>query len=550
MASRAALVLEALDSGLVAASLRLRQDQQKAVAAEGGDRYRDDPVGFIQDRLGEFIWSKQREVAEAVVQHERVAVPSAFQLGKSRIASRLCAWWLNTRPFGEAFVVSTAPTASQVRAILWREIGRAYWAGKLPGRLNQTEWWMVPEGTRYLAPAPGEELVAIGRKSSDYDEHSFQGLHQRYLLVIVDEASGVSPSIFDAAESLAANDDSRILAIGNPTDPQAKFAEVCMRPGSRWHVVRMDAYESPNWTNEEVPESLHGALMGQSYAQRLAEDTLMVQPGEPVVVASAEARAEAEALGIVPDQEPPGQPQQYGYDPRTGALVPATEESGTYKAKVRGIFSADDPESIVPLSGVRTCQIEREWTAGQLLPVELGCDVGAGGDEFVVRERHGVRVGRKWSCRTSDWRVAVETALTAIRESGATVIKVDVIGIGWGVAGRLEELYLEGKHTARVVKVNVGMASTDPTRYPKLRDQLWFEIAGELTIGGGWDLSGLDEGTVAQLCAVRRVPDSAGRRKVEPKDATKERLHRSPDDADALILAYYVEPGTPFNAVV
>ena len=59
---------------------------------------------------------------------------------------------------------------------------------------------MSPSGGRYAAPIPGEELVGIGRKSSDYDEHSFQGLHQRYLLVIIDEGAGVAQGIYDAAE--------------------------------------------------------------------------------------------------------------------------------------------------------------------------------------------------------------------------------------------------------------------------------------------------------------------------------------------------------------
>jgi hypothetical protein len=550
-------MLDVLESGSVAAALKLRQGQQKAKAT-GVDPYRNDPVGFVTTRLGELLWSKQKEICKAVVDYPRVVVPSAFNVGKSRVASRIVSWWLDTRPFGEAFVVTTAPTASQVRAILWREIGRAYWSGKLAGRLNQTEWWMAPDGARYMAPVPGEELVAVGRKSSDYDEHSFQGLHQRFMLVIIDEGAGVSPAIYDAAESLASNDDARILVIGNPTDPQSKMAEITTRPGSRWHVVTIDAYDSPNWTGErigddpEVSERLRSTLLGKSYAQNLAEETLMVQPGEPVIVAVPEARAAAESMGLVPEDEQPNNPRQFGFDPRSGDVVPATEESPSYKARVRGVFSADDPSSIVPLSAVRKCQIERDppWTPAQLLPVELGCDVGAGGDEFVVRERRGPKVGRKWGIVTADWREAVELALEAIRETGATCIKVDVIGIGWGVAGRLEELHMEGKHTARVVRVNVGAASTDPMRWPKLRDQIWFQIGRELSVGGAWDLSGLDEGTVLQLCAPRRVPDSAGRSKVEPKEETRERLHRSPDDADSLLLAYYVDPGRPFNAIV
>ena len=36
--------------------------------------------------------------------------------------------------------------------------------------------------------------------------------------------------------------------------------------------------------------------------------------------------------------------------------------------------------------------------------------------------------------------------------------------------------------------------------------------------------------------------DAQGRRKVEPKDETKEKIGRSPDDADAFLLAYYDAP--------
>ena len=38
---------------------------------------------------------------------------------------------------------------------------------------------------------------------------------------------------------------------------------------------------------------------------------------------------------------------------------------------------------------------------------------------------------------------------------------------------------------------------------------------------GRWDLSQMDDSTVAQLCAPRWAPDSSGRIKVERKDDTK-----------------------------
>ena len=101
--------------------LRLKA-RHKAVSPYAA--YVDNPVGFVTDILGEYLWSKQREIAEAVAQHRRTAVHSAHDIGKSFDASRIMAWWMNSKP--DPFVVSTAPTYPQVRAILWRELARAW----------------------------------------------------------------------------------------------------------------------------------------------------------------------------------------------------------------------------------------------------------------------------------------------------------------------------------------------------------------------------------------------------------------------------------------
>jgi hypothetical protein len=43
-----------------------------------------DPVGFVTDRLGEHLWSKQREIIESVRDHRRTAVASCHGAGKAR----------------------------------------------------------------------------------------------------------------------------------------------------------------------------------------------------------------------------------------------------------------------------------------------------------------------------------------------------------------------------------------------------------------------------------------------------------------------------------
>lgn len=450
-----------------------------------------DPVHWIRDRLGEELWTKQEEIAAAVAEHRRVTVHSAHNTGKSWLAARLAAWWLSEHEPGEAFVVSTAPTSPQVRAILWREIARAHSKGQLPGRLNQTEWWMQV--------GDHEEIVGYGRKPAEYDPAAFQGIHARAVLIIIDEAAGVPESIYTAADTLTSNEGSHILAIGNPDDPTSHFAKTC-QPDSGWHVIHVDGFASPNFTDEVVPEALAASLLSPVWVE--------------------EKRAE------------------WG------------EDSALWVAKVKGLFPRDVTDGVIPFSWLKNCQQEKRWTPEQLVPIELGVDVGAGGDWTVVRERCGVKAGRTWRARTPKSQEACALIMGAIQETGASAVKVDEIGVGWGICGMLQELADEGKHKAQIVPVNVGQGSFAPEKFPKLRDQVWWELGRELSETGAWDLAELDDTTLAQLIAPKYRHLASGQIKIEPKEDTRKRLGRSPDDADALLLAYYVPPPEPVEGVL
>jgi hypothetical protein len=207
---------------------------------------------------------------------------------------------------------------------------------------------------------------------------------------------------------------------------------------------------------------------------------------------------------------------------------------------VGGEFPENSEDTVIPLSFLRLAQREEGQPILDEMPVELGVDVGGGGDETVIFERRGTKPGRKYTDHGTDSEAVVDKVLHAIAETGATRVKVDTIGIGWGVAGSLERRKREGKHTAAIVRINVGEASTDPKRFPKLRDEIWW-TARELIQSRAWDLRGLDEDTVAQLSSPKYSIDSSGRVKIEPKDETRARIGRSPDDADAFLLSF-MEP--------
>jgi hypothetical protein len=151
-----------------------------------------------------------------VVRNRYSAIKASHDVSKSHTVSRLACWWIDVHPPGEAFVVTTAPTTAQVEAILWRYIGAAHRKAVLPRRVTLDAKWYI-----------GQELVGYGRKPADYDQAAFQGIHARYVLVLIDEAGGVPKSIFDAVDALATNIDARVVAVGNPDDPSSHFGTIC-----------------------------------------------------------------------------------------------------------------------------------------------------------------------------------------------------------------------------------------------------------------------------------------------------------------------------------
>lgn len=458
-------------------------DSLFAAVADSLDLARDyaNPITWVTERTGEHVWSKQADIMAAIAEHRRTAVRSCHGVGKSHIASRIVAWWLDSHPAGQAFVVTSAPTFAQVRAILWRYIRQVHRKAVLPGRVNQTEWLL--DG----------ELVAFGRKPADHDEAAFQGIHARYVLVVLDEACGIPEQLWVAADSLTTNDDCRILAIGNPDNPQSYFAKVCA-PGSGWHTIGISAFESPNLTGESIPDSLQHLLVSRSWVEEKAAD--------------------------------------WGTD------------NPIYISKVLGQFPSDDPNSVIRASDVAFCRVgtDMRLLPAELLPVELGVDVGGGGDETVIRERCGPVAGREWRHQSDRSEELAPLVLMAIRETGATTIKIDRIGVGAGLVGELRNMHTAGLHQARIVAVSVAERAHDEIKFANLRAQIWWEIGRVASERHLWDLSRMEnaDNTCAQLLAPRWSTDTKGRILIEKKDEVIKRLGRSPDNADALLLAYYV----------
>lgn len=463
------------------ASPRSRLSALAELANPPGLTWRKDPIAWAQERAGIELWSKQREIMESVRDNAQTGVASCHEVGKSFTAATVTAWWIDVHPPGEAFVVTTAPSDKQVKAILWREINRLHSRIGLAGRTNLSEWYI------------GKELVAFGRKPADYDPTAFQGLHARYMLVVLDEACGIPGELWDAASSLAANIHGRTLAIGNPDDEHSRFADNCLKDPD-WNTIHIGYDDTPNFTGEPVSESLKEMLISRRWVD--------------------ERR------------------RKWG------------EESAIFISKCKGRFPVgQSPFVVIPLSTAEKCR----WVdlpEGQ--ETVAGLDIGAGGDRTILRERRGMKAGREAVFINPDPMQTVAQLVEKIVEWGVTKVNYDPIGVGWALGGRLKELSSmhnptspEVTHHAEVVGVNVANKSSDPIRFFNKRAELWWR-GRELSRLGLWDLEVIDDDTMHELTTpLYELLDSKGKIKIQAKDDIIKVLGRSPDSAEALLLAFW-----------
>lgn len=214
-------------------------------------RYRRNPLLFWRDELGVPIdrwrddkppkswrpgdplplWSKQREIIEALVKHRKVAVKSGHGVGKTFLAGGLS---LYLAYVWHCIGLTTAPTFRQVRRALWGEIHYLFnnAINPLGGKLNQVsldlgDKWFV-EG--FATDKPMENIT---------------GIHEENIFVIIDEAGGVVDLTFEAIEGLLTSENSFVLYIGNPINSEGPFADA-FKPNSPFYKVTVSCYDLPN----------------------------------------------------------------------------------------------------------------------------------------------------------------------------------------------------------------------------------------------------------------------------------------------------------------
>src|SRR3990172_3550101 len=204
------------------------------------ERSLKEPEWFVQNVLGGDPWQIQIGILQAIRDYPEVAVKSCHSAGKSWLAAQAVMWFLLTHK--PCIVITTAPTDRQVRGILWKEIRLAYKRSKVPigGQLLTQElrlsddWW------------------AWGFTAPDWDPDRFQGFHEENVMVVIDEAAGVSTQIYDAIDAVLSSESVRKLEIGNPTDDSGGFGKSFKSADIKKFTI--SAFDTPNFTHFGITE--------------------------------------------------------------------------------------------------------------------------------------------------------------------------------------------------------------------------------------------------------------------------------------------------------
>ncbi|MFZ3557162.1 hypothetical protein [Streptomyces sp. BH055] len=505
--------------------------------------WRDTPSGFVEDVLGESLWSKQRAVLDAIVDHKRVAVPAGFGVGKTHLAARAAVWFTNVYPVGTALCITTATRFRQVQRQLWPHIRKIVPRAGLPGSCDTVQYKMpTPQGHDFVA--------AYGFSAPANDEAAMQGIHMAHILLIVDEAGGIAASIGHGTNNLLTGGHAAMLAIGNPAmdEPNSWFETLCgdgdkaEHPGTT--TIPISSLDSPAITGELVPyctdcppnpSDIH-TLARHMPDQAWVDDTIRAYGEDhPYVIAKVYAKFPKGGGGVV--------------------IPPSWIEAAT---------SYEDPTGE---GWHRICDLGLDdetatHTVREGAWVRLGVDIAAdGGDEFTIYRSVGdaVEFRHASSGAANDSQVTVAEKVLeeifaaqrlskALNSSHPVRVKIDQNGIGHGVVSMLQRWAETGRHQAQIVGVMVSESPSqdDPgalMRPWRKRDEMWLATRALLqpdpSTGMGRLRLHIDETASKQLATPKLLSTTSGYTQVESKKQMRARGMKSPDRAEAVLLALY-----------
>ena len=475
-----------------------------SVDLDGIDRYRhrayrEHPLLWIDRFLGKETWLRQAEILNALAKQRydadgqpvtsKVAVASGHKLGKSYGAAMFALFYLFTRP--KSAVILTGPRERTVYRTLMKYVKQMIRETPDPRLLNcdlmEREVRMRTADRTSIVPGWG--IWGFVSK----DTGGAQGYHAKNICFIVDEAVDVPREVIEVLETMCQSPSARLLLLANPTSNLGYFAER-FRGAGDWQTFQISCLESPNITGEEVAPSLRGALATQEYVD--------------------------------------AQINEHG------------AKSNWVQSRVYGEFPTESADVLFPSSLIEKV-MQREPNPNAELMRAIGVDVArTGNDETVVAGCYGDRIVLLLRERVTENYIDLAARIYNIMdEDRVEVVWVDATG--WG-AGLYDALRASERRRERVVKgVEFGSKpdrEKDQKQFTNMRSSIYWkgrEFLKERGLFCPDNDRTFQRRLIEELQNTRYTYAGSGGNKIQiaSKDDINREIKRSPDTADAVMLA-------------
>lgn len=403
----------------------------------------------------------------------RISIVSGHGIGKSATLSFIILWFLFVHP--EAQVACTSPGQQQLFDILWKEMKK--WIDRAYPSVGQMYVW---ESSHIRMKESPETWFARAKTASKENTEALAGVHADWVLMAVDEASGVDEAIYETMEGSLTSGNTLVFLISNGTRANGYFFDTHHKDANRWQNFSFSSLDSPR--------------VDQKYVD-----------------------------GII---------EKYGID------------SIQYAIRVQGQFPKEDgmdDGGYVPL--LKEADVHTQPDFGMSLTFSedaiLGVDPAGDGDDktsWVIRDTFKAKKIAEEAKSTS--KTIAEKTMTLMLEYGIKPrnVIVDAFGTGMDVG---KEIALASRGTINVTTVNTGDKCEEEVNkelYLNKRAECfykakqWLQSGGEIVENGNFK---------EELKGIRYKRNLAGLIQIMPKlDMKKKYGLKSPNDADAFSLTF------------
>lgn len=348
-------------------------------------RFANDPYGWVMfmfdwgaDQLkdwdGPDYWHK--EVFQAIKDYLEgpetqplcIAVSSGHGAAKTFLVAVITLWFMSCRAHPQ--VVTTANTESQLTTKTWRELAKWH-------KLSAVRHWFDWTATSFYLKAHPETWRANAIAWSEHNTEAFAGTHEENVLVVFDEASKISDTIWEVTDGIFTTKKNIWLVCGNGTRNVGRFYDCFHKNKKLWKTWTIDSRTCK--------------AANKPYLDRLVE--------------------------------------QYG-----------GEDSDQSRVRVRGLFPKTATRQLISTDAVEKCQ-KHETEGWEYAPKLIGVDIARFGENSsTICIRQGRKVSAIDVLPKQDLMITAAYVADVIKRERPTQVFVDGSGIGAGVVDRLRQL--------------------------------------------------------------------------------------------------------------